>query len=103
MCLYSSLLALLLSLLFLLLREGINHQEGTVLGILLRLKIVLMLLRHEDSPFESLHHWDVNVGLIFLFTLDMGSCKVVPNRLDLLELLQTSGVCSILRDEVELL
>ena len=98
---YSALLALLSLLLFLLLGEGILHQEFAVRRIPLCLQVRLNLLWHQHCTFESLHVRDIDVGLIFLITFSMRSCKVVTDRLDLFKLLLTDTISCILRYEVE--
>jgi len=44
---------------------------------------------------------DIDVGLIFLITFSMRSCKVVTDRLDFFKLLLTDTISCILRYEVE--
>ena len=83
----SPLLALLLSLLFLLLREGIDHEELAVgrIPLLLEqfsglaLREILVLFRHEDGTFKRFHSRDVDVVLILLITLQVWLSQVVTN------------------------
>ena len=99
----SSLALLFLSLLLLLfLREGVDHEELAISRIPLSRDVGLVLARHHNSTFESLHMWNIDVGLIFLGTRYMGPREEVPDRMDLFQLLLSSTVHSILRNEVEI-
>jgi len=95
--LFSSLLFLSFSLLFLLLfREWIGHQELAVSWIPFRRQVGLVLVWHQDGALECLHERYVDVVLVFLVTKILRSCKVVPDRQDFLHLRLSGTVQGIL-------